>query len=63
MLAPLLVTGWANQKQTIPITFYDSFHPDPHTKADTFHVQLKSKLVQVKIVKSGISLKVLSGFI
>ena len=57
VLAPFLVTGWAEQKQTIPITFYDSFHPDPHTKADTFHVTLKSKLVQVGIVASGFSLK------
>merc|ERR1740128_1400641 len=55
VLAPLLVTGWANQKQTIPITFYDSFHPDPHTKADTFHVQLKSKLVQVTTASLHIS--------
>ena len=56
-LAPGLMVGWTEQKQTIPITFYDSFHPDPHTKADTFHVTLKSKLVQVGIVASGFSLK------
>jgi len=55
VLAPFLVTGWAEQKQTIPITFYDSFHPDPHTKADTFHVTLKSKLVQVTTASLHIS--------
>merc|ERR1719187_1205281 len=55
VLAPFLVTGWAEQKQTIPITFYDSFHPDPHTKVDTFHVTLKSKLVQVTTASLHIS--------
>ena len=31
-LAPGLMVGWTEQKQTIPITFFATFHPDPHAE-------------------------------
>ena len=46
-LAPGLVTGFAEQKQKIPITFFATFHPDPHAVVRAFQVEVKSKLVQV----------------
>merc|ERR1711970_645805 len=46
-LAPGLVVGWTEQKQTIQVTFFATFHPDPHAVVRAFHVEVKSKLVQV----------------
>merc|ERR1712200_307495 len=46
-LAPGLMVGWTEQKQTIPITFFATFHPDPHAEVRAFHIEVKSKLVQV----------------
>jgi len=46
-LAPGLMIGWAEQKQSIPVTFFATFHPDPHAVVRAFHVEVKSKLVQV----------------
>jgi len=45
--APGLMIGWAEQKQSIPVTFFATFHPDPHAVVRAFHVEVKSKLVQV----------------
>jgi len=45
--APGLMIGWAEQKQSIPVTFFATFHPDPHAPLRQFHVEVKSKLVQV----------------
>merc|ERR1719180_157450 len=39
--------GWAEQRQSIPVTFFSTFHPDPHAVVRAFHVEVKSKLVQV----------------
>jgi len=46
-LAPGLMVGWTEQKQTIPVTFFATFHPDPHAEVRAFHIEVKSKLVQV----------------
>ena len=46
-LAPGLMVGWTKQKQTIPVTFFATFHPDPHAEVRAFHIEVKSKLVQV----------------
>jgi len=46
-LAPSLMVGWTEQKQTIPVTFFATFHPDPHAEVRAFHIEVKSKLVQV----------------
>jgi len=46
-LAPGLMAGWTEQKQTIPVTFFATFHPDPHAEVRAFHIEVKSKLVQV----------------
>merc|ERR1719234_326439 len=35
------------QRQSIPVTFFATFHPDPHAVVRAFHVEVKSKLVQV----------------
>ena len=45
--APGLMIGWAEQKQSIPVTFFATFHPDPHAVVRAFHIEVKSKLVQV----------------
>ena len=45
--APGLMIGWVEQKQSIPVTFFTTFHPDPHAVVRAFHVEVKSKLVQV----------------
>merc|ERR1719339_587440 len=45
--APGLMIGWAEQQQSIPVTFFATFHPDPHAVVRAFHVEVKSKLVQV----------------
>jgi len=45
--APGLMIGWAKQKQSIPVTFFATFHPDPHAVVRAFHIEVKSKLVQV----------------
>jgi len=45
--APGLMIGWAEQRQSIPVTFFATFHPDPHAVVRAFHVEVKSKLVQV----------------
>jgi len=45
--APGLMIGWSEQKQSIPVTFFATFHPDPHAVVRAFHVEVKSKLVQV----------------
>jgi len=45
--APGLMIGWAEQTQSIPVTFFATFHPDPHAVVRAFHVEVKSKLVQV----------------
>jgi len=45
--APGLMIGWAEQSQSIPVTFFATFHPDPHAVVRAFHVEIKSKLVQV----------------
>ena len=45
--APGLMIGWAEQKQSIPVTFFATFHPDPHAPVREFHIEVKSKLVQV----------------
>jgi len=45
--APGLMIGWSEQKQHIPVTFFATFHPDPHAVVRAFHVEVKSKLVQV----------------
>merc|ERR1712181_177157 len=45
--APGLMIGWAEQRQSIPVTFFSPFHPDPHAVVRAFHVEVKSKLVQV----------------
>merc|ERR1719432_18624 len=45
--APSLMIGWAEQKQSIPVTFFATFHPDPHAPVREFHIEVKSKLVQV----------------
>merc|ERR1711936_581295 len=45
--APGFLVGWAEQKQIIPVTFFTAFHPDPHVPAREFHIEVKSKLVQV----------------
>jgi len=45
--SPSLMIGWAEQKQSIPVTFFATFHPDPHAPVREFHVEVKSKLVQV----------------
>jgi len=45
--APGHMIGWAEQKQSIPVTFFSTFHPDPHAVVRAFHVEIKSKLVQV----------------
>jgi len=45
--SPGLMFGWAEQKQSIPVTFFATFHPDPHAPVREFHVEVKSKLVQV----------------
>ena len=45
--APGLVVGWAEQKQSVPVTFFATFHPDPHAPVREFHVEVKSKLVEV----------------
>jgi len=46
-LAPGLMVGWTEQKQIIPVTFFATFHPDPHAEVRAFHIEVKSKLVQV----------------
>ena len=46
-LAPGLMVGLTEQKQTIPVTFFATFHPDPHAEVRAFHIEVKSKLVQV----------------
>ena len=45
--APGLMVGWAEQKQSVPVTFFATFHPDPHAPVREFHVEVKSKLVEV----------------
>jgi len=45
--APGLMIGWSEQRQSIPVTFFATFHPDPHAVVRAFHVEVKSKLVQV----------------
>merc|ERR1719186_1662950 len=45
--APGLMIGWAEQKQSVPVTFFATFHPDPHSPVRAFHIEVKSKLVQV----------------
>jgi len=45
--APGLMIGWSEQKQSIPVTFFATFHPDPHAVVRAFHVEVKSKLVHV----------------
>merc|ERR1711872_295977 len=47
MGAPGLMVGWTEQKQTIPVTFFATFHSDPHAEVRAFHIEVKSKLVQV----------------
>merc|ERR1719341_1327442 len=45
--APGLMAGWTEQKQSVPVTFFATFHPDPHAPVREFHVEVKSKLVEV----------------
>jgi len=45
--APGLMVGWTEQKQSVPVTFFATFHPDPHAPVREFHVEVKSKLVEV----------------
>jgi len=45
--SPLLVLGLMRQSQKVAVQFFDNFHPDPHSVARAFHLQLKSRLVHV----------------
>jgi len=44
---PALLLGWTHQHQTILITFFENYQPDPYTPVRDFHIELQSLLLQV----------------
>jgi len=45
--APVHLIGWTEQEQSVPVIFFANFHPNPHAPVREFHVEVKSKMVQV----------------
>jgi len=45
--APFLLLGLMRQNQKVAVEFFQTFHPDPHSEAKAFHLELKSRLAHV----------------
>jgi len=45
--APAHLIGWTEPEQSVSVIFFATFHPNPHAPVREFHVEVKSKLVQV----------------